>query len=224
MVWCDAGTTMTHLTVWWYNVTTRWRTVWWCNWCYNEMLWRMYGGTMGKNVMDDMMTRLPKRLMINDGGSGSKLKFYLSNSFLLVVRDSTPECHEILDCMRSHAMLQRSHAIACNVTEIACDCMQCRCDCMQSHVMSCDLEKKPFCLWLSEFLKIHREQEAGLKVCPKSFFATTVNRFIIIIFFDFLKKEEMRSGTHFTQQTCFFQFPNNIWFHVYVENGVFHFL
>jgi hypothetical protein len=32
-----------------------------------------------------------------------------------------------------------------------------------------------------------------------------VNRFIIIIFFDFLKKEEMRSGTHFSQQTCFFQ-------------------
>jgi hypothetical protein len=31
-----------------------------------------------------------------------------------------------------------------------------------------------------------------------------VIRFIIIFFFDFLKKEEMRSGTHFSQQTCFF--------------------
>ncbi len=152
-----------------------------------------------------MMMRLTKRLTINDGGSGSKLEFNLSNSIILVVRDSTPDCHAILDCMQSHAMSQRLHAVACNVTEITCDCMQCCCDCMRLHAMSCDLKKKPFCLQLSEFLKIHREQEAGLKVCPKSFFMTTVTRFIIIIFFDFLKKEEMRSGTHFTQQTCFFQ-------------------
>ena len=87
---------------------------------------------MGNNVTDDMMTRLTKRLTINDGGSGSKLEFYLSNSILLVVRDSTPDCHAILDRMRCcrdrmqlHAMLQRLHAIACNVAAIACDCMQC---------------------------------------------------------------------------------------------------
>ncbi len=145
---------------------------------------------MGNNVTDDMMTRLTKRLTINDGGSGSKLEFYLSNSILLVTRDSTPDCHAILDRMRSHAMLQRLHAIACNVAEIACNCMQCPCNCMRSHAMSCNLEKKPFCLQLSEFLKIHREQEAGLKVCPKSFFMTTVNRFIIIIFSTFSKKKK----------------------------------
>jgi hypothetical protein len=112
---------------------------------------------MGNNVMDDMMTRLTKRLTINDGGSGSKLEFYLSNSILLVVRDSTPDYHAILDCMQLHAMLQRLLAIACNVTEIACSCMQCHCNCMRLHTMSCDLEKKPFCLRLSEFLKIHWE-------------------------------------------------------------------
>ncbi len=80
---------------------------------------------MGNNMTDDMLTRLTKRLMINDGGSGSKLEFNLSNSILLVVRDSTPDCHAILDRMQLHAMLQRLHAIACNVAEIACDSMRC---------------------------------------------------------------------------------------------------
>ncbi len=83
---------------------------------------------MGNNVTDDMMMRLTKRLAINDGGSGSKLEFYLSNSILLVVRDSTPDCHAIFDCIQSHAMSQRLHAIACDVAEIACNCMQCRCN------------------------------------------------------------------------------------------------
>ncbi len=78
---------------------------------------------MGNNVTDDMMTRLTKRLTINDGESRSKLEFYLSNSILLVVRDSTPDCHAILDRMRLHAMSQRSHAITCDVAEIACNCM-----------------------------------------------------------------------------------------------------
>ncbi len=76
-------------------------------------------------MTDDMMTRLTKKLMINDGGSGSKLEFYLSNSILLVVRDSTPDCHAILDCMQTHAMSQRLHAIACNVAAIACNRMRC---------------------------------------------------------------------------------------------------
>jgi hypothetical protein len=154
------------------------------------MLRQTYDGTMGNNVTDNMMMRLTKRLTINDGGSGSKLEFYLSNSILLVVRDSTPDCHAILDRMQLHAMSQRLHAIACNVAEIACNCMQCRCNCMRLHAMSCNLEKKPFCLRLSEFLKIHREQEAGLKVCPKSFFTTTVNRLIIIIFLTFSKRKK----------------------------------
>jgi hypothetical protein len=103
-------------------------------------------------------------------------------------------------------MLQRSQqSLRCRS-----DCMRLHaitCNCMQSDAIACNVEaisKKNLCLRLSEFLKIHWEQEAGLKVCQKCFFTTTVNRFIIIIFFAFLKKEEMRSGTHFTQQTCFF--------------------
>jgi len=48
------------------------------------------------------------------GGSGSK-----SNSILLVVRDSTPDCHHAIasDRLRSHAIAcdrMRSHAIACD--------------------------------------------------------------------------------------------------------------
>ncbi len=128
----EAGTTTTHSTVWWYNVTMRRRTVWGCNWCYDKMLQRTYGGTMGNNVTDDMMTHSTKRLTINDGGTGSKLEFYLSNSILLVVRDSTLDCHAILDhmqccrdCMQSHAMSQRSYAMAWDVAAIACDCMRC---------------------------------------------------------------------------------------------------
>ncbi len=82
--------------------------------------------------------------------------------------------------------------------------LQCRCDCMRLHAMLLwSLQKKNLCLRLSEFLKIHREREAGLKVCPKCFFTTTVNRFISL-FFCLSQKKEIRNGTHFTQQTCFF--------------------
>ncbi len=48
---------------------------------------------------------------------------------------------------------------------------------MQSQAIACDLEKITFLSRLSEFLKMHREQEAGQKVCLKCFFTTTVNRF-----------------------------------------------
>ena len=37
--------------------------------------------------------------------------------------------------------------------------------------------KKTLCRQLSEFLKMHREREAGQKVCLKCFVTTTVNRF-----------------------------------------------
>jgi hypothetical protein len=60
----------------------------------------------------------------------------------------------------------RSHAIAWDrirLHEIACNHMRSR--------------KKTLCGQLSEFLKMHREREAGQKVCLKCFFTTTVNRF-----------------------------------------------
>ncbi len=110
------------------------------------------------------------------------------------------------------AMSQRSHwhcKDCCNVAKIACNCMQ-------LHAIACDRSNIAEIAnlnvddRLSKILKIQREREAGLKVCPKCFFTTTVNRFIIIIIFYFLKKEEMRSGTHFTQQTCFFLMHDEI--------------
>ena len=54
---------------------------------------------------------------------------------------------------------------------------------MRSHAIASDRMrswKKTFLSRLSEFLKMHREQEAGQKVCLKCFFMTTVNRFHII--------------------------------------------
>ena len=53
-------------------------------------------------------------------------------------------------------------------------------DCMRSHTIACDCmrsRKKTLCRQLSEFLKMHREREAGQKVCLKCFVTTTVNRF-----------------------------------------------
>ncbi len=123
---------------------------------------------MGNNAMDDMMTRLTKRLTINDGGSGSKLEFYLSNSILLVVRDSTPD-----------AMLQRLHAIACDVAEIACDCMQCCRDHMQlhamllqSHAIACDVmrsQKKTFLSSAVQVLENTPGTRSGTESLPKEF-------------------------------------------------------
>ncbi len=82
------------------------------------------------------------------------------------------------------ATLQRSHQHCKDCIDIAknaCDCMQ-----LQQHRRDC----KALCRRLSKFLKIHWEQEAGLKVCLKCFFTTTVNRFITIIFFAFLIKKK----------------------------------
>ena len=90
------------------------------------------------------------------GESGSK-----SNSILLVVRDSTPDCH----------------AIAC--------------DRMRLHAIACDrMKSQTLCRQLSEFLKMHREREAGQKVCLKCFFTTTVNRFHLLFFSPFSKRKK----------------------------------
>jgi len=50
------------------------------------------------------------------------------------------------------------------------------CDCKRSHAIACDRmrsRKNTFLSRLSEFLKMHREREAGQKVCLKCFFTTT---------------------------------------------------
>ena len=102
--------------------------------------------------------------------------------------------------------------------EIACDRIQSHeiaCDCMRSHAIAFNrMKSQTLCRQLSEFLKMHREREAGQKVCRKCFFTTTVNRFHIF-FFRFLKKEEIRSGTHFTQQNVFLLFTIVVTKHVW---------
>jgi len=104
--------------------------------------------------------------------------------------------HEIAcDRMRSHAIacdLMRSNEIAVEFNPpgerdntrshaIPCDLMRSHeiaCDRMRSHVIACDrMKSQTLCRQLSEFLKMHREREAGQKVCLKCFFTTTVNRF-----------------------------------------------
>ena len=96
----------------------------------------------------------------------------------------------------------RSHAIPCDLMrshEIACDRMR-------SHVIACDrMKSQTLCRQLSEFLKMHREREAGQKVCSKVFLHDNCEQ-ISYNFFRFLKKEEIRSGTHFTQRNVFLLF------------------
>ena len=88
-------------------------------------------------------------------------------------------------------------------------------DRMRSHAIACNrMKSQTLCRQLSEFLKMHREREVGQEVCLMCFFTTTVNRFHIIIF-TFLKKEEMRSGTHFTQQNVFLLFTVVVTKHVW---------
>jgi len=71
--------------------------------------------------------------------------------------------------------LMRSHAITC--------------DRMRSHRMRS--RKKTFLSRLSKFLKMHREQEAGQKVCRESFFTTTnCEQISFIIFSPFSKRKK----------------------------------
>jgi len=105
------------------------------------------------------------------GGSGSK-----SNSILLVVRDSTPDCHHAIACDR-----MQSHEIAC--------------DRMRSHAIS----KKNLSFTTVRVLENALATRSGTESLPKVFLHDNCEQISFIIFFTFLKKEEMRSGTHFTQ-------------------------
>jgi hypothetical protein len=103
----------------------------------------------------------PARWLVG-GGSGSK-----SNSILLVVRDSTPDCH-VIACDR-----KRSHEIA--------------------NLMSTTVR----------VLENASGTRSGTESLPKVFLHDNCEQISFIIFFAFLKKEEMRSGTHFTQLNVF---------------------
>jgi hypothetical protein len=100
-------------------------------------------------------------------------------------------------------MSQRSHAITCNVAEIACNCMQfaaIACNCMQCHAIS----KKAFLSLTVRVLENTPGTRSETESLPEEFLHDNCEQIYYHYFFDFLKKEEMRSGTHFTQQTCFF--------------------
>ena len=83
-----------------------------------------------------------------------------------------------------------------------------------SHVMrfheiaaiACDLTgSQTLCLQLSEFLKIHWEREAGMKVCPKCFFMTIERIYYDYYTWAFLKKKKWENWLNiFISKTCFF--------------------
>ena len=78
---------------------------------------------------------------------------------------------------------------------------------MRSHAIASDRmrsRKKTFLSRLSKFLKMHREQEAGQKVCLKCFFTTTVNRFHLLFFSPFSKRKKWEAGLILHSKTCFF--------------------
>jgi hypothetical protein len=50
------------------------------------------------------------------------------------------------------------------------------------------MRSQTLCRQLSEFLKMHREREAGQKVCLKCFFTTTANKYFIYYFFPLSQK------------------------------------
>jgi hypothetical protein len=129
---------------------------------------------MGNNVTDDMMMRLTKRLTINDDGSESKLEFHLSKSILLVVHDSTPDCHAIFAMLqRLHAisaMSLRLHAIACNVAAIS----------VKKNLMSTTvrvLENTP-------------GTRSGTESLPEVFLHNNCEQIYIIIYLPFSKKKK----------------------------------
>ncbi len=89
------------------------------------------------------------------------------------------------------------------------------CDRMRSHAIACDrMRSQTLCRQLSKSLENASGTRSGTESLPKCFFTTTVNRFHII-FLAFLKKEEMRSGTHFTQQNVFLLFTVVVTKHVW---------
>ena len=88
-------------------------------------------------------------------------------------------------------------------------------DLIRSHEIACDrMKSQTLCRQLSEFLKMHREREAGQKVCSKVFLHDNCEQ-ISYNFFRFLKKEEIRSGTHFTQRNVFLLFTVVVTKHVW---------
>ena len=92
-------------------------------------------------------------------------------------------------------MSQRSHEIAC--------------DRMQSHEIANLMSTTV------RVLENASGTRSGTESLPKVFLQDNFEQISFIIFFAFLKKEEMRSGTHFTQQNVFLLFTVVVTKHVW---------
>ncbi len=96
--------------------------------------------------------------------------------------------------------LMRSHVITC--------------DRMRSQAIACDLEKKLFFPTV-QVLENASGTRSGAESLPKVFLRDNCEHISFIIFFAFLKKEEMRSGTRFTLQKVFLLFTVVVTKHVW---------
>ena len=127
-----------------------------------------------------------------------RVRFFLC---ALVVRDSTPDCHHAIACDR-----MRSHAITKKLPP---------CDRMRSQAIACDISKKNLSFRTVRVLENASGTRSGTESLPKVFLQDNFEQISFIIFFAFLKKEEMRSGTHFTQQNVFLLFTVVVTKHVW---------
>ena len=85
------------------------------------------------------------------------------------------------------------------------------CDRMRSHAIS----KKNLSFTTVRGLENASGTRSGTESLPKVFLQDNFEQISFIIFFAFLKKEEMRSGTHFTQQNVFLLFTVVVTKHVW---------
>jgi len=84
------------------------------------------------------------------------------------------------------------------------------CDHMRSHI-----SKKNLSFTTVQVLENASGTRRGTESLPKVFLHHNCEQISFIIFFAFLKKEEMRSGTHFTQQKVFLLFTVVVTKHVW---------
>ena len=95
------------------------------------------------------------------------------------------------------------------------------CDHMRSHAIASDrkrshaISKKNLSFTTVQVLENATGTRSGTEILPKVFLHDNCEQISFIIFFAFLKKEEMRSGTHFTQQNVFLLFTVVVTKHVW---------
>ena len=90
---------------------------------------------------------------------------------------------------------------------------------MRSHGIACDrMQSHAIANLMSTTVRVLENASgtrSGTESLPKVFLQDNFEQISFIIFFAFLKKEEMRSGTHFTQQNVFLLFTVVVTKHVW---------